>query len=324
MSLHTRIDVHQHFVPQGYRDEVHTCVGDNPDGAGALPVWSVDAALQLMAEQGIVSSLLSISTPGVHFGDDQRAATLARHVNEAGARLVTDHPGRFGLFASLPVPAIDLALAEIRYAFDELHVDGVSLLTHTHGVYLGDAVLDPVFDELDRRGATVFIHPTSPACHQQTSFGYPRAMIEFIFDTTRAVSHLILSGTLQRCPNLKIIVPHCGGALPSVAARLAFVSRLIPASAARQIDTAAELRRLYYDVAGFVTEGTLGGLLDIVAPGQLLYGSDWPFTPTPLIGDLAGKLDALPQLDPAAKEAMWSGNARRLFPRLGRRSGPGL
>ena len=317
MPPHARIDVHQHFVPARYREEVHTCMGQNPDGAGALPVWSVEAALKLMSDQGIQSSLLSISTPGVHFGDDQRAAGLARHVNEEGARLVSDHPGRFGLFASLPVPAIDLALAEIRHAFEELGADGVSLLTHTQGVYLGDVTLNPIFDELDRRGATIFIHPTSPACHQQTSFGYPRAMIEFIFDTTRAVSHLILSGTLQRCPNLKVIVPHCGGALPSVGARLAFVSRMIPASAARQIDTAMHLRKLYYDVAGFVTEGTLGGLLDIVAPGQLLYGSDWPFTPTPVVVELAGKLDALSPLDAAGKEAMWSGNAYRLFPRLG-------
>ena len=316
MPPHARIDVHQHFVPARYREEVHRCVGENPDGAGTLPLWSVEAALQLMSDQGIQSSLLSISTPGVHFGDDQRAAVLARHVNEEGARLVSDHPGRFGLFASLPIPAIDLSLAEMRYAFDELGADGVALLTNAQGVYLGDAILDPVFNELDRRGATIFIHPTSPACHQQTSFGYPRAMIEFIFDTTRAVSHLILSGTLQRCPNLKVIVPHCGGALPSVATRVAFVSRMIPASAARQIDTAAHLRKLYYDVAGFVTEGTLGGLLDIVAPGQLLYGSDWPFTPTPVVADLAGKLDVLSQLDAAEKEAMWSGNARRLFPRL--------
>jgi len=312
-----RIDVHHHYVPPRYRDEAVACGHEQPDGIAQFPEWEPEAALALMDSAGIETALLSVSSPGVHFGDDARAADLARHVNEEGAQLASDHPGRFGLFASLPMPSVDRSLAEIGYAFDELDADGVVLLTHSGGVYLGDAALDPVFEELDRRCAAVFIHPTSPACHQETALGYPRPMIEFLFDTTRAVTNLILSATLKRFPNLRVIVPHCGGALPSVASRINVMSHVIPQTAGQGIDPLAELAKLYYDLAGFVTEGTLGGLLDFVEPSQLLYGSDWPFTPTPAIGGLAERLETLPQLDDDARNAMRRGNALRLFPQLG-------
>ncbi len=269
-----------------------------------------------MDEVGIAVSMLSVSSPGVHFGDDERAAALARHVNELGAQVVRDHPGRFGLFASLPLPNVDLALGEVAYAFDELGADGVVMMTNAQGVYLGDQVLDPAFDELNRRGAVVFIHPTSPACFEKTSFGYPRPMIEFLFDTTRAVTHLILSGTLKRCPDLKIIVPHSGGALPSVASRVDVMSQMIPEVGSLGIEPHRHVGDLHYDLAGFVTEGTLGGLLDLVDPSQLLYGSDWPFTPGPFIKPLAERLDSNPLLDDGARDAMHRGNALRLFPRL--------
>lgn len=311
-----RIDVHHHYLPPRYREEAIACGHEHPDGIGRLPDWSPQAAVEVMDATAIETAMLSVSSPGVHFGDDARAADLARHVNEAGTRVASDHPGRFGLFASLPVPSVDHSLAEITHVFDQLGADGVVLLTHSQGIYLGDATLDPVFEELDRRRATVFIHPTSPACHEATALGYPRPMIEFLFDTTRAVTHLILSGTMKRFPNLDIIVPHCGGALPSVASRVAVMSQLIPQSAGQGIDPLAQLKELYYDLAGFVTEGTLGGLLDLVDTGQLLYGSDWPFTPAPLVAGLADRLETLSGLDDGSREAMRRGNALRLFSRL--------
>jgi predicted TIM-barrel fold metal-dependent hydrolase len=311
-----RIDVHHHYVPPRYREQAIACGHEHPDGISQLPEWSPESALELMDSAGIETALLSVSSPGVHFGDDTRAADLARHVNEAGAQVASDHPGRFGLFASLPMPSVEHSLREITHAFDQLGADGVVLLTHSHGVYLGDPALDPVFEELDRRQAAIFIHPTSPACYQETALGYPRPMIEFLFDTTRAVTHLILSGTLKRFPNLRIIVPHCGGALPSVASRVAIMSQIIPQSAGQGIDPLADLAALYYDLAGFVTEGTLGGLLDLVDPSQLLYGSDWPFTPTPVIPALAQRLESFPQLDAEARDSIRRGNALRLFARL--------
>lgn len=179
----------------------------------AWPDWSAAAHLELMDRTGIDTAVLSVSSPGTHFGDDQAAArALAREVNDAGGQIVRDHPGRFGLFASLPLPDTDGALAAIGYAFDTLGADGVILETNAHGVYLGDQRLEPVFAELARRRATVLLHPTSPPCWQQTALGRPRPTIEFVFDTARAVTNLILAGTPERHPELSVIVPHGGGA----------------------------------------------------------------------------------------------------------------
>jgi 6-methylsalicylate decarboxylase len=149
----------------------------------------------MMDNLGIAIGMLSVSSPGVHFGNDTKARALARSVNEFAARTIGEYRGRFGGFASLPLPDIDGALQETEYAFDTLQLDGIVMLTNFNGVYLGDKRLDPLFDELDRRRAVVFIHPTSPICWQQTALGYPRPMIEFTFDSTRAVVNLIFSGT---------------------------------------------------------------------------------------------------------------------------------
>src|SRR5208282_4146085 len=121
------------------------------------PHWSVEATLAMMDRTGIATGMLSVSSPGVHFGNDKNARLLARSVNEFAARMIGDHRGRFGGFASLPLPDVDGALAEIAYALDTLKLDGVVMLTNFNGVYLGDKRLDPVFDELNRRGAVVFI-----------------------------------------------------------------------------------------------------------------------------------------------------------------------
>jgi len=195
------VDVHAHFLTDAYVARARAAGHDVPDGMPGWPRWSPDEHLELMDRVGIDSAVLSVSSPGVHFGDDNAARALAREVNEAGAQIVRDHPGRFGLFASLPVPDVDDALAEIGYALDTLHADGVLLETNVHGVYLGNPALEPVFAELARRHATVLLHPASPPCWQQTALGRPRPMIEFIFDTARAVTDLVLGGTFHISPS---------------------------------------------------------------------------------------------------------------------------
>ena len=184
------------------------------------PAWSSEAHLELMDRHGIETALLSMSSPGVHFGDDTAARRLAREVNEDAAGVVADHPDRFGFFASLPLPDVDGTLDEIAYAIDDLGADGVVLMTNAQGMYLGDESLEPVFAELDRRRAVVFLHPTSPVCWEQSALGRPRPMVEYIFDTARTVTDLLMSGVLERYPNLTVIVPHCGGALPVLADRV--------------------------------------------------------------------------------------------------------
>ncbi len=320
-----RIDVHAHYLPERYRTALRDAGHGKPSGMPGIPEWSVEQALASMDRLSIDAALLSISAPGLHFGDDAAARQLARHVNEEGAEAVHRHPTRFGLFAALPLPDIDGSLKEIEYAFDTLHADGVVLETNHNGVYLGDAKLDPVFAELNRRHATIFIHPTNPHCPccqdpaALPPIGYPFPMIEFMFETTRAVFHLILSGTLERFPNLKVIVPHAGATVPVLADRVVGLSPALGLK--RKLDPTAfyaALRGLYYDLAGFPDSSQLGALLQIADPARIMYGSDWPYTPEPLVAHLSKQLDNSKLITPEWRQAFMRENALRLFPRFKR------
>ncbi|GAA2899747.1 amidohydrolase family protein [Streptosporangium fragile] len=311
------VDVHAHFVTDSYVTRARAAGHDLPDGMPAWPTWSATAHLDLMDRCGIRTSLLSISSPGVHFGDDAAARRLAREVNEDGARVVRDHPGRFGLFASLPLPDVDGALTEIAHAFDTLGADGVVLETNTHGVYLGDRRLEPVFAELDRRGAVVFLHPTSPVCWERSALGRPRPMVEFVFDTARTVTDLLFAGTLDRHPDLKVIVPHCGGALPVLADRInGFMKLFTPSQDAGAPDAVAQLRRLYYDMAGPAFPRQIPALLGLVGPDRLLYGSDHCWTPAPGVEAHVASVNAAPAPGGGTWQSLTTANARRLLPRL--------
>lgn len=304
------IDVHAHFLPDGYRTAAIRAGHTEPDGFANLPDWSSAEHVEMMDRVGIATSMLSISSPGVHFGDDASARSLAREVNEEGGRAVSAHPGRFGLFAALPIPDIDGAIAEIDHCYDRVGVDGVALLTHVDGVYLGDPAYEPVFDALDRRNARVFLHPTSPVCWEHTSLGRPRPMIEFLFDTTRAVVNLVLAGTVGRHPNIEFIVPHAGAALAMIADRVEAFA-VVLADVDEHADVMRDLARLNYDLAGFPVPRQLDAILALTTLEHLHYGSDYPFTPEFVVDMARGRLDA----------AGWAGdqladNTRRLFPRL--------
>jgi 6-methylsalicylate decarboxylase len=229
-----------------------------------------------------------------------------------------DHRGRFGGFASLPLPDVDGALEEIAYAFDKLKLDGVVMLTNFNGVYLGDKRLDPVFDELNRRGAIVFIHPTSPICWQQSALGYPRPMIEFTFDSTRAVVNLIFSGTTTRCPKLRFIVPHAGGTLPFLARRIGMFGRgSTTGSSQNPINTEEHLRRMYYDLAGSPGSNAIAPLLEMTERSHILYGSDYVHTPEAIVSAHLNELLSSKLLSAEDFRAIGRRNALALFPRLG-------
>jgi predicted TIM-barrel fold metal-dependent hydrolase len=317
----TRIDCHAHYLPESYRQAGYQAFPEGPDGFPGFPEWSVEAALDQMEATGIAASVLSVSSPGVHFGDDAAARILAREVNEAGARTVRDHPDRFGLFASLPLPDIDGSLAEIEYALGDLEADGVVLLTNARGTYLGDAALEPVFEELNRRRAVLFMHPTSPFCPvcHGSGLDFPRPMLEFMFENTRAVTNLILSGTLDRYPDIRLIVPHAGSALPVLAERIGSIAAALrPGNGSRE-SVYGHLRRLYYDLAGFPVPTLLRALKDIADPQRVLYGSDWPFTPTPATQQLADALDATDLIEPDWRHQIYRENALQLLPFLAAR-----
>jgi len=307
-----RLDVHAHHLPEPYRQALEHAGHARPDGMPAIPAWSAGEHVALLDRLGIATALLSISTPGVHLGDGAATRDLARMVNEEGRRAVVDHPGRFGLLASLPLPDVDAAIAEVAHCVDHLDVDGFVLLTHVGDTYLGDPALDPLFAELDRRGARVLIHPTSPVCWEQTSFGRPRPMLEFLFDTTRAVVNLVLNGVVARHPDLRLIVPHCGATLPVIADRVAGFSLLMGAD----VDVLRDLGGLHYDLAGSPLPRQLDALLQITTLEHLHYGSDFPFTPDFVAEIVAGQLDRAGDPPGTLFDALRA-NTERLFPRLG-------
>lgn len=313
--LHSAIDVHAHFLTPRLHEAMIRTGHDQPDGMPALPQWDPQTALSMMDRTGIRSAVLSVSSPGVLLSDDPAdACDLARMVNEEGAAIVAQHPDRFGLFASLPLPDVQTAIGEIRYALDDLGADGIALETHYRGIYLGAAEFEPVMKELNDRAAVVHVHPTSPACWPQTSLGRPRPMIEFLFDTTRALTSLALNGVLDRHPAVRFIVAHSGAALPVLADRIAAFA--FTENPQQPINVLGALRRLYYNVAGFALPRALPALLSLVDTDRLLYGSDYPFTPDWVVSGLAEALAGTDVLTDDDGVLLSRGNAASLFPRL--------
>ncbi|RSM44201.1 amidohydrolase [Amycolatopsis balhimycina DSM 5908] len=314
----TLIDVHAHFVTESYVRQATAAGHAHPDGMGRWPTWSAAEHLELMDRHGIETALLSMSSPGVHFGDDAAARRLAREVNEEAAGLAARHPGRFGFFASLPLPDVDGALEEIAYAVEDLGADGVVLMTNALGRYLGDRILDAVFTELGRRRTVVFLHPTSPVGWEHSALGRPRPMIEYLFDTTRTVVDLLMAGVLDRHPDIQVIVPHCGGALPVLADRVDEFRKMF-LNSPDGADVIEQLRRLHYDIAGPAFPRQVPALLGLADPGRLLFGSDYCWTPPPVAATHIAAVDAAaPPADDVSWRSLTTANAQRLFPRLAR------
>ena len=311
-----RIDVHSHYLPPGYLETATAALKGLPDGMPVMPDWKPETTVAMMDRQGIATAMLSVSSPGVHFGNDEAARTLARSVNEFATRTAQDYHGRFGIFASLPLLNIDAALEEIDYAVRVLRTDGFVMLTNYGGIYLGDPKFDPIFDELNRRRAIIFVHPTSPPCWEHIGLGLPRPMIEFPFDSTRAVTNLVMSGTLERCSDLRLIVPHAGGTLPFLARRIARMALLIKSEDGPKGDLIGTLQRLFYDTAAASGDNSLASLLTIVDSSRILFGSDYPFVPEGGVAQTTKELNSSRLLSAADRRAIDYGNAEALFPRL--------
>lgn len=307
-----RIDTHQHIVPPAYA----AWLARHGLSAGGLPIpaWSAEGALDLMAAAGIQAGLLSVSTPGVHLGDDAEARRVAREVNEYTAEVVARHPGRFGCLATLTLPDVDGALAEAAHAFDTLKADGVVLLANVRGTYLGDASFEPLMDELNRRRAVVFVHPSELPAPPVP--GIPPFAADFLLDTTRAAINMARAGWLERYPDVKIILSHGGGFVPYAAERIARVCAPDGSTEAG----IARLRRFWFDTALSSSPYALPSLLAFADPARITFGSDWPYAPKARSLHFAHLLDGF-ALDPAQRHAIDRGNAEALFPRL-RQAGP--
>jgi predicted TIM-barrel fold metal-dependent hydrolase len=267
-----------------------------------------------MDRAGIATAVSSISTPGIWFGDAAAARRLARECNEYAARLAGDHKRRFGMFAALPLPDVDASLREIEYALDVLGADGVGLMTNYDDRWPGEPAWAPVFDELERRRAVVYFHPTAAKACTNLLPGLPPATLEFPFDTTRAITSLLLSGTFSRCPHVRFIFSHGGGALPMLAGRLAgFLSVRTDLAARVPNGVLPELRKLYYDVVGVANPVAFGAVRQLAGISQLLFGTDYPFFPPDRTVNGLAELG----LGPGDLRAIERDNALALLPRLG-------
>jgi 6-methylsalicylate decarboxylase len=313
MALH-RIDTHNHPYPAGYIEKTREVLKAATHAFyDRIVKWQPSQTIEAMDKDGIATAVLSIGTPNVWIGDAAASTALARECNEASARLQSDHKGRFGHFATLALPDIDGSLREIEYALDTLHADGFGLTTNYIDKYPGDQAFAPVFDELNRRNAVVYFHPHGASFAYNVVPDIPPPTIEFPFDTTRAITSLLFSGTLTRCPNIKWIFSHGGGALAMVANRLVGLARNRPELGARvPAGVKAELAKLYVDVVGVTTPGALKAVLDIVPMSHLLFGSDYPFwSPEVTVKGLADL-----KLDAADLAGIERGNALKLMPNL--------
>lgn len=316
------IDVHAHCLSPTYQAALTHAGLLTLDGGYPVPQWSPEKALAVMDARNIETMILSVSSPSVGFlKEKHERVALARAINEETAAVIQQHPGRFGGFATLPLPHVAQSLAEIAYAFDELKFDGVVIETNADGKYLGSDDLAPIFDELNRRQATVFLHPTSPQCFDAVGLGRPAPLFEFPVDTARTVIDLVFSNTFKRCPELNLILPHAGGVLPSIARRIALLSGMPAMKPAPKPGTEviAELQRLYYDVAMSANQPTFDGLRTLAPLSQILFGTDFPFQPAANVEANVNHFRALEGLTASEHEAIARGNALRLFPRLQRR-----
>ncbi|GAA4667888.1 amidohydrolase family protein [Frondihabitans cladoniiphilus] len=292
-DMHDLIDTHAHFVTGDYIAAATEAGHESPDGMPGWPTWALPTQLAEMDRRGIRRAVLSISTPGVHFGDDDRAGELARSVNDEAAAIVRTNPSRFSFFASLPVPDVDGAIREVRRTMGELGAVGVLLESNAHGQYLGDTALDPLWVELDRRHAVVFVHPTSPPGWERTALGRPRPMLEFMFDSTRSIVDLVLAGVLIRYPNLRVVVPHAGATLPFLSDRIALFQEVF-GTADNAMPWRDAMRHLWFDMAGTPFPTGVPVLTDIAGTDHLVYGSDSCWTPARGVDAQIGSIDAAP------------------------------
>lgn len=271
-----RIDVHHHISPPAWVSALKKSQLDTPP----VTRWTPQQSLDDMDKAGIAASMTSPTLPAVGFLPAEEAAAVARASNEYARKLADQHPGRFGVFALLPMPHVDATLREIEYAFDVLKVDGVAFMTSYGDKFLGDKAFEPVMDELNRRRATAYTHPNEPACCRNLQTGVPSVIIEYGTDTTRTIASLIYSGTASRCPNINFIFSHAGGTITALTERFNTQAVRMPQLKQRgfNYDTVmAQLQRFYYDTAQAANPIAMASLTKLVQVSQIVFGTDYPY-----------------------------------------------
>ena len=295
-----RIDVHQHIYPKQFTKRmIDALIEDSPDFPSAMYLdWSVEKVLAMMEAHAIDTVIVSLTSPGLWFGDAAAARESAREFNELAAQMMRDHKGSFGAFAPIPLPDEAGAFAEIKHALDVLKLNGIGLHSSYEGKSLGHPSFAAVFDELNRRAVPVFVHPVANTSGHIDSLWFAKPTMEFVFDTTRTIASLVASGTLARCPNIKFIFPHAGGAMFMLARRIeaGLLRRLTPDQKAAWLPNgmAGALRSLNFDVVSATNETAMAAVRTILPTSRMLFGTDHPFLSAKSTIDQLGRLGFTP------------------------------
>jgi 6-methylsalicylate decarboxylase len=307
----TVVDTHHHLCSASYVDFIKRKTGLPPYVEQILRNGSPAKSLEDMDRAGVTRSFASLTTPGVWFGEAEEARRLARDCNEHFAKIVADHPGRYGMFAAVPMPDVEGTLREIDYALDTLKADGIGFFTSYGEKHLGDAAFAPVFAELNRRRAVVYTHPRRPDCCANLLPEVSEAIIEYGTDTTRTIASLVFSGTASRCPDISFLFSHAGGTMPFLIGRFIGLAQSPQFAARLPKGVLHELRRFYYDLAQAANPGATSSLMKLVKISQVLFGTDFPYATA------AAHLEGLGQCGFSAEElrAIYHDNAARLLPR---------
>jgi predicted TIM-barrel fold metal-dependent hydrolase len=314
MASPRRIDLHFHLIPKFYQDAAYEA-GAGP-AIGRYPDWSPELALEVMEAHGIEFALTSLAQPGVQFGDPAAAHVLGRRCNDYAADLAARFPKRFGGLAVVPMFDPRSAVEEIGYALDRLKLDGVCLFASYGEKFLGDPLFDPVLAALDARDAVVFVHPALHPSSRKLDLPWPGFMMEYLFDTTRAVVNLVFSGAIVRFPRIHFVLAHAGALVPYFAWRLS-VSPMIDARMPQisREEIFARLRRFWYDIALSPSAETMACLNAIAAPERIVFGSDWPFANARVVAEALRTYETSVPIAPDARDAIDRGNALALLAR---------
>lgn len=304
-----RIDVHHHFSSPGFVAEIT----GRKTGQAPLMRLTAQKSIEDMDKGGVATSILSISEPSVFFGNYDAARALARETNDFCARLMTEYPGRFGLFGTVPLPDVEGALREIEYVLDTLKADGICMMTDYEGKFLGDPAFTPVMEELNRRKAVVYTHPFRNACCRNLVPDVFEPTIELGTDTTRTIASLMFSGTAAKFPDIKFIFSHAGGTAPFLVQRFTYLANLRKDLQPRLADGPISLmQKFYYDTANASTVHPLAALMKLVTPSQVLFGTDFPFLTA---AATAADLRETRMFSEQDLQAIERGNAARLMPK---------
>ena len=327
MKASRLIDVHHHIIPEEYRSTLEY-FGVAKSGGMPIKNWTPEDSIAMMDRLGIEVGIGSISEPGlIPVANPDVAKKLARSINEFQAEMIAKYPKRFGGFAFLPLPHVEDAVEELKYALDELKLDGVGLLSNYNGHFLGDPIFDELMDELNKRNAVVFIHPSAPIeASPRARFLTADFMAEFTFNTTRAAANLVLSGTIERCPNIKFILAHAGGTLPYLKWRIGQSYRsakvwMNDSLVSERWETLTKepeeyISNFYFETAISTQPATFEALKDTTDPSHILFGSDAHYAPEDWTKEMIERISDYPNFDDKTIEDISRNNALELFPRF--------